>query len=233
MINNINIINYIQLILNKKISDVTINDFKSVKSLVISKMLNGEQVYNLDEILLFENLDYLLVLDSTINNDDIQVLANSKGIKNIVFKHCYFQEDVDYLKLDSINSLKLEKCFLSKYSILTKLIDLKELSIIFPYGEDDIDLSFITYLDKLETLELEGCIISDINCISNLTNLKKLSLLYTSNDIDLEFLSQFRSLKKVYVSSKNILQGQYDMLEVRNDYSMDLMDDENYSKGLV
>lgn len=204
MLENVNLVNYIEVILNKKIDDISDEDFQQIKNISFSKINeNNDQTYNIEELLKFNKLENITIYNSVISNDDIVVLSKFEHLTSINFEHCFFQVDLDLNSVATLKSLKFRNCYMKDYSILKDLLELKILEIVFPYREECIDVSLFKNLQNLNILVLEGCNIINESELVKIKGLEILYLIYTEIK-DLSFINKLNSLKKIYLSSKYI-----------------------------
>ena len=234
MIKNKHIIEYLQVLLNKPLSKITPEDLKNIKSIKYSKWdADSNKVYDIREILLFENLNSISIFNSFVTIEDIEIISRLNNLSNITFIHCQFQPGIVFTKLSRIKSLTIQNCYIENYNILSELDKLNNLQIIFPLNDKEIDIKVLSNMSELETLSLEGCIIDDVESLEKLAKLKILSLMYASNIRNLNFLRNIKSLKKVYIEKEYINQGEYGNINVYNSSIDLLIDDKDYSKGFV
>ncbi|MDD6879382.1 MAG: hypothetical protein PUD59_04030 [bacterium] len=234
---NENLKENLQIILNKKEENITEDDLSNINSLSFTKMdKKGNQAYLVNELLNFKNLHTLSINNSNISLWDIRILSDLENIDNINFDHCFFKENAQnmfhYIK--SLKKLSFRNCYIEDYSKMFDELDLNSLEVIYPYNEETINVNNLSNLINLKFLILEGCNIKNEEMISNLKNLEILSLISTEVK-NLKFINEMSKLNKVYLSPKyikNIDIGNC-KAKILTSYIDMVIDDENYSKGLV
>ena len=234
---NENLIKSLQILLNKKEEKFTEDYFMKISCLAFSKMnKDGKQIYLIDELLNFKNLKNLSIVNSRISLQDIMILINLEQIEDITFNHCFFEKDaqnaLNYIK--KLKKLSLKNCFLNDYSRMFNEMDLISLEIIFPYNEQVIEIDDLKNMVNLQYLTLEGC---NIQNETNFKKLQKLEQLYLiSTEVrELSFINEMANLNKIYLSPKylqNININNYKARILTSGIDL-VIDDENYSKGLV
>lgn len=236
-IHNESLIKSLQIILNKKVENITEDDYKKITNITFTKTnKEGQQSYLITELLNFKNLHTVSIENSKISFWDIRVLSTLNNIQTINFNHCFFEKEVQntifYIK--KLKNLSLKNCYIEDYSIMFSKLNLNSLEIVFPYNEQTIQINSLSNLINLKFLTLEGCNIEKEEDFKNLKNLEILCLLSTQVR-DLTFINEMSKLNKIYLSSKYL-----DNINI-NDYKVRIltsiadlvMDDETYSKGIV
>lgn len=234
---NETLIKSLQIILNKKEKKITEEDFIKIKAVFFTKMNDaGEQIYSIDELLNFKNLQTLSIENSKVSLHDIKTLSNLEGIENITFSHCFFEKDAQNAlnSIKKLRSLSFKNCYINDYTKMFNELDLTTLEIIFPYNEQFIGIDSLQTLTNLQFLTLEGCNILNEEKFYNLQNLEILYLISTEVR-NFEFINKMNKLNKIYLSTKyieNIDINRYKPRILTSGIDL-LIDDENYSKGLV
>ena len=182
MLKNKNLINYLNVILNKKIESISNEDFDKITNLNFLKAdENGNQIYELSELLNFKNVENLTIHNSKITSLDIKILSSLSKIRTLNFDTCFFEQDVklDLSQIKSLDNLSMKRCHLDNYNVLENIINLKSLEICFPYNDIKIDMHCLINLKELNKLILEGCIIFNELELKELHKLELLYLIFT------------------------------------------------------
>lgn len=235
MLKNKDLIKKIEVILNKTYDKINVEEFKQIKAISFSKTNeDGMQAYDINELLLFPNLLFLTINLSTITADDINIISQIKGLYKIEFNKCIIKDDIDLSKMTNLFSLNFTRCFVKDYKNINNLLALKELDILFPIGNEDINVQNFIKLENLEELCIEGSIINHANEFNKFKKLRNLSLLFSELDSQ-SFIYNMTNLKKLYLSEKyiNSINLKLTNVAISSSKILEVMDDENYSKGLV
>lgn len=229
--NNPKIIDFLQIKYNKPISKITKDEIEKLNLLAATKnSFSNEKKYDLNELLLFPNLEYLSIEDSIITQEDINIISKIKTLKQISFTRCYIKPNI-VIEENNIENISLKNCYINDLNIISKSKKLSTLQIYFPSNDYEIDINDLNF-QSIKQLSLDGCIINNINNVKKLKNLEILTLISSIFGNDFSFLGK-TNIKKLYISDEIIKAGKYGQLEVLNDYSSLLMDDETYSKNIV
>lgn len=230
MINNENLIKFLEIVLNKNKKDIDINDLKNLKTIVFSKLdKDNNQIYSSEELLLFENAEQITIKESTITKEDIEVLKKISKLKKMVFSKCFFKDSSILTGLININDLSFIKCYNKDYNFICSLNKLEKLRIVNPYLSDKINVNNLVLSFSLKDITLQSCNLDNIQSLSSMNNLEKLSLLSSKFDGDLNFIKNLNSLRELYISEDYIKAGKYGNLNVYNSNAHLLMIDENKS----
>lgn len=191
--NKANITLFLETYFNKKIDEISPVELSTIKSFTV----NGIDYENLDEInyqeifSILPNIEELIIVNSIVKPKDIYEI-NKQKIKYISFRNCAFENIMALIKLETITSISLLRCFINSYNFLKVLSKhLVKLEIRDPQGQIKINLKSIAKQNLqeliLETVELENQDFSDcMNCTT-------ISLLNT--DIEKEGLDSLLKLK--------------------------------------
>ena len=223
----------LQVQLNKKIEEMTEDDFKMIESLSFdSRCIDGSvNINDFSKIKLFSNLKVINVNNAILSNESLSYF-NLPNIQQINLINCTFVDDVDFSNISGITELSLNKCFVDDYSLLLKSLEkIKSVHIINPYDDNEIDIESLNC--NLEVLVLEHCIIKNTNLLEKFDACVMLSLLNSSMDnVDLQFLKKMKSLKQLFISRKymeevNSLNLNH-MIDVRFNLNVFAQDDIDY-----
>lgn len=230
MINNENLIHFLEIILNKNKKDIDVSDLKSLKTIIFSKLnKDNNQVYNSEELLLFENVEQITIKESTITNEDIEVLKKLPKLKKIIFSKCFFKDSSILTGLININDISFIECYNKDYNFINSLNKLEKLQIVNPYLDEKINVNSLFLSFGLKDITLQSCNLINIQSLSSMNNLEKLSLLFSKFEGDLNFIKNLNSLRELYISEDYIKAGKYGDLNVYNSYAHLLMIDESKS----
>ena len=160
MIVNNKVIKYLEISLNKNYKDIQLEDLIMIESLCISEIGSG---YTNDRVKInlsqFRKLQRLYITDSIITKEVLEFISQSSNITHIEFKHCLFENNLNFDLLKNIDILVFNNCNINDYSFVNKLENVSTLEIVYPYNDVVIDIDQFKNLVKLKKLFLEGCII--------------------------------------------------------------------------
>ena len=220
----------IQLLLNKSFDQIDSNDLSTLKNIIIDSNGLSLEESEKDILEILNNcsaLEKISIYNTFITKNEAAELSN-KNIDSIYLMKCAFEDES--VSFDGLKSLELCNSFVDDYDILLGNLSssIKSLIIRFPADESTIKGELLNRFPELNNVVLEGCIV-DFNNIS-FEKCEVLQILKTKiEEKDLERLTTFPSLKKLYVSENNLTYN-FDQLEkkfeVRTDVS-DLLYDDN------
>lgn len=198
-IQNTNIARYVRFKLKKIDNEFTEEELAQITEIIID--YNEEDVtrINLDELLLFKNLNTLCIRNGFIDNDYFEVLLNLEKLCNICFEKCSFENEVLIASLN-IKELSLINCSIEDYNFIVVLEDLKRLKII----NGIVNIKNINMLKNLNYLQISYSKIIDSNVKLNLKNINELYI--DNTDIsDLSFTNNLRYLKNLGINETQYL----------------------------
>lgn len=233
MVKNEYITDYLQILFNRNIDDISKDEYLNVKNMVFSKMASDNAFYDINELLIFPNIERLLIKNSRITKQDIIILSSLHNLQEITFERCYLDEDCNLSLIIGLIKLEFSRCCLSNYVNFLSLNNLNDLTIFFPFDENAIDLSYLSESQNIYQLTLEGCIIKNIANLTKLQKLEVLNLLSTKIEDNIELLNEIPKLRELYISSKYLKAGKYNGIDVYNSVLNLIIDDQNNSKGIV
>jgi len=227
-----NITMFIQVLLNKKIEDITEEDLKKVKTMRFTKNdINNNENNMISELLQIPSLETLIIYNSQITMFDARVILQLKNLNALRFENCSFDEySLSGLSIENnIESLSFVDCNINEYKNFLGN-NLTNLEII---NSEKITINNIIS-NNLKNLYLSNCIIDDFNQFNKLSNLETLFLLNIRIK-DLSFINNIPNLKTVYVTSGYVdgLDNIITNVEIKTSIEELVMDDEFNSKGLV
>ena len=214
----------IQLLLNKSFDQIDSNDLSTLKNIIIDSNGLSLEESEKDILEILNNcsaLEKISIYNTFITKNEATELSNKK-IDSIYLMKCAFEDES--VSFDGLKSLELKNCFVDDYDkLLGNLpLSMKSLIIRFPADESIIKGELLNRLPELKSIVLEGCIV-DFNNI-NYEKCEILQMLYTKiEEKDLERLTTFPNLKKLYVSDHN-LTCNFDKLEKNFEVRTDLTD---------
>lgn len=222
-IKNKNLKFFLQLNLKKKSDNMTLKDFETINTVYISNVNSetGEVEYDFIELKMFLNLEKVIIRDSIISKNDIDVI-NSLNIKKIEFFHCMFENEEYLENLLKIVNLSFFNCYLDNFDFLKKLIKLEKFVLKKPFNKVIFDFSLISNLVNLEELIIEEVdVINDINLEKIAFNLKRLYLknvkLNNFNFVNLLPDNSNLLIENIYLNYKDILKNK-ERLIIYTDY---------------
>ena len=194
----------IVIMLHNNINNIVKDDLNQVNSVSISKMNYNTQrmEYSLNELTILPNLQNLIIYDSLINIDDINLLNNLNKIESITFNHCYFLENVKVIILKKLKNVSFNECHINFDNIdFNTLVSIESISITNPSFYKQIDLKKFNDLKFLMRLDLENCVPLNLNQLVHNENLEVISLL--GSDVDnIDFINRMPKLKKVFIDKR-------------------------------
>lgn len=239
MIDKIDILMYLEMLFNKSASEITSEELLNVTTIAIefSDTISPENQIGISQLLSFlPNIRSITIKNKNISKELIEKLSAIK-IESLSFENCSISNNCSLDKFVDLYELRLTNCSLLSFSILSSLNrNIKNISILNPIDEKNIDMTFFSKFTELNELYLEKCVVQNLNKISQLQNLKTLSLLW-SEIVDtnhISTLSNLRELKDVYVSRCYESLGEVRTLSQNKNvyYDLNHLVLENNAKGL-
>lgn len=186
-----------------KISYVTTDDNLEIVSSKVKpeyvKVLDlGIFGSNLNGLEQYQNLEVLIADNVHFNNEtDLAGIDKCQKLKKLVL-NCAdtYRGEENLTKLSELKSLSMNGVVLSECDFLKELPQLEELSVAV--GEDDTDLSMLTYLPNLKTLDTRHSEYIPVEPLLALKNLENLTVSVETKE-DFEQLAQLAGLKTLHV----------------------------------
>lgn len=203
-IKNENLKLFLQTILNKPLTSITEKDLSSISTIaLVGKIDNNSNLkINYCDLDLFPNLTEVIISNSYVSLNDLEIIKRYNGLKRICFDRCMFEKGRFPLS-NSVSELELIGCYIQDYSFLLSINWLKKLVINNPYTENEINLSYLSNMLGLRSLVLDRCLLENFDNLSNLNRLEILSLLWDSlPDNYSDIFNGLPNLKKLYISEK-------------------------------
>lgn len=171
------LIDQIEFVLNKNISEVNLDDLKLIKKININRFDINKKINTFDftDLLYFNSLNEINFYDFEINNELINILFSVKSLSTLSFTNCDFIDDIN-LVFNNINILKINYCknFNSKfYNSFPNIVqlDIKGDTLVFlPNSVLKLNMidSHIDDYSIFDNLNLEEILISYNEYYSNL-----------------------------------------------------------------
>lgn len=199
------LLGYLEDIYSIKKEDITTKFLDSIKQININQSIN----YN--ELLLFKNLEEIVITNTNIDNSLYNVLSNL-NVKKITFLNCtledfkYFKNNLEYLSfnncdIDNINEIgkfnKLDSLYLDEVNninldYLPNIRNIKNLSFL---NTEVFNEEKLITLDKIENLCISGTNIKNIDTLAENDTLKVLV-------IDKEIYDENKEVVKYLINKK-------------------------------
>ena len=208
---------FLNLVLNKKIEDIELEDLKNIK--MISYENNDDpQEYHLDleELNYFSNLEDLNFSNILLTKENIEIIKKLK-IKKLRLNHCAIDSSNNLGLLQDLLSFESIDSYHETYDFLKNMNLLEYLAITKPYTKEVLSLDSIASMNHLKKLTLEQCLIDKIEEIKNCKEIVLLNILGTKVPLDIiNTLKELPNLKKVYIDKDYDVEELKPKIEIKN-----------------
>lgn len=130
---------FLQIVLNKPISEITDDDLNKLNNICFSSQDIGIENGNKEFAALMAkcpSLEQLTLKRTILTKPMVEIISNS-SIKNIYLDGCAFEDESTITLPQSLTSLTIQKSFFDDYSGLFNAIpkNIEQLAIIYPADE--------------------------------------------------------------------------------------------------
>ena len=163
---------------------------------------NDERVYELRDLLMFENLEELTLEHTGV--DDISVLRQMQSLKELTLVGNRFLKD--YSPIADLTGLRRLRCTpnnhypLKDLTMFSGMKDMEDLTVMWYESDDLTPIAGMTKLKKLVLENVSENRIKDISVIANFPDLEVLNLV--GDFTDLTPLEGLTNMRELYLSCK-------------------------------
>lgn len=224
---------YLLVYFNKNITELTLNDLQTIKSIGISNInpISGNREYDFNDLNLCHNLIEITIADSVVNIKDIDVIANLPNIKNVNFIHCIFESDKEIAKLSNLRGLNFKRCAHSDFNYLSQFSQLRFFGLDKPYNDIDFDFRLLQNNIYLEDIYMNYDILKNEQLLAKFRKLKKI-IIQNSEINDLSFINYLQSGVDLVIPLKyydeDVVKNNKGRISVRTDIKKELLEEEEF-----
>ena len=192
-IKNENLSNYIMFKLDKIENAFTQEELNQITEVVIDYNDEEDNSFSsLEELLKLENIKSITLRNGYIFNDNYNIFLKLNNLTEFVFENCEF-ENVNLITSLKLKSLSLINCKIEKYTFISILENLEELSIV----NGTLEIRKLNMLKHLRYLQISYSDIVDEESL----NISTLVELYVDNTniSTFDFLNNLLNLKRISI----------------------------------
>ncbi len=158
--------------LEKYVNGLKILDLNQVKQITIKgkDILGNIICEDLEDLLLFHNLENCMIKDYTIDDDAIKVINRMKNLTTLHFDNC------DFVEKENLDFTGSTLIFTFCLKIKLNKINGTNLKIIRIDNCKKVDLRKLKRMDRLKKLEIKNCGIKHIKEVNKFENLELLNI---------------------------------------------------------
>ena len=213
----------LQLARNNSLTDIS--ELAKLSKLERIFMYHNSEIEDFSPLTELDNLYYLNLGNSGLDNNDLEVISEIVGLKELLF----WDNDVtDISSVENLINLRRlvygevneDNEFHNKVEDISPVKNLKELRQLFIPGTDVKDISPVEELNNLENLNVGNNDIKDFSPLEKLTNLIYLYL-YNTGLESLEFLSDHTNLYSLDISHNDDITDLKPLKDIEWNFELD------------